>query len=56
MITKLKARKFLDELYELYQKHNISISHEDSQGEFILEEMKKYNIDWMEEHFNTIEE
>lgn len=55
MITKEKARAFLDELYELYRKYDISISHEDTHGAFILEDMKDINIEWIEQCFKYIE-
>jgi hypothetical protein len=43
---------FLKELFELYDKYNLYISHEDSQGSFILEtneKMMNYHKEWMKE-------
>ena len=42
-----RAAKFLNELDELCIKYDISISHEDSQGSFILETYDDYNIKWL---------
>ncbi len=56
MITKEKARAFLDELYNLYLKYDISLAHEDTHGAFILESLKKKNIEWIEESCKYIEE
>ena len=49
-----KVESFLEELINLYKKYNISISHEDSQGGFILEvdvprEYHEYNIKWIKD-------
>lgn len=43
-----KADAFLDDLFELFKKHDISISHEDNHGGFILENYDKGNEEWME--------
>lgn len=48
-INQLKL--FKQELFELYEKHNVSISHEDIGGAFILEEYDSDNIEWMEQGF-----
>lgn len=45
MESKIKA--FLDDLLALYEKHNISIAHEDYAGGFILELDSQYNRKWM---------
>lgn len=44
-----EVQSFLDELDELCRKYNMSISHEDSQGGFIIEEYNPDNIDWLRE-------
>lgn len=43
-----KAEDFKKELFELYEKHGLSISHEDGQGAFIItsKRMEK-NKSWM---------
>ena len=38
---------FLKELFDLYEKYNISISHEDQHGGFIFEEDCKVNREWI---------
>jgi hypothetical protein len=42
-----KIDKFLKELDKLCKKHNLSISHEDGHGAFIIENYNKYFTDWM---------
>lgn len=48
--------KFLEELDTLCRVHNISISHEDGQGAFILENYNESNIKWLREAFIEFEE
>lgn len=38
---------FLNEIGTVCLKYNISISHEDGQGSFILEKYDKNNIEWL---------
>lgn len=38
---------FYRELIALYKKYDISISHEDSQGCFIIENYNEHNVDWI---------
>lgn len=38
---------FYRELIALYKKYDISISHEDSQGGFIIENYNEHNVDWI---------
>lgn len=44
-----RSQLFLDELFKLYKKHNISISHEDGQGGFILnvDQYMEDDIKWI---------
>ena len=42
-----KKAEFISELFDLYDKYDLSISHEDSQGAFIIEENSVYNKEWM---------
>ena len=42
-----RAKKFFKEYDELCKKYNVSLSHEDCQGGFILEPYDKNNIDWV---------
>jgi len=41
--------KFFEEIELLFKKHNISISHEDYHGGFILESYSEKNIEWLKE-------
>ena len=45
-----KKELFLKELKKLYLKYNISISHEDCQGSFILEDFSEYNWKWISDY------
>ncbi len=47
MIDVKVGQDFLRELVALYRKYNVSISHEDSQGAFLLEKLTSSNIDWI---------
>jgi hypothetical protein len=38
---------FLDEIKEVCKKHGLSISHEDSQGGFIIEKYSDSNLEWL---------
>lgn len=42
-------KQFLNELDELCQKHDISISHEDKHGGFIFQKYNQENIEWIKE-------
>lgn len=39
--------KFLNEIECICKKYNLSISHEDSHGAFIIEKYDEYNIKWL---------
>lgn len=43
----IRVSKFLFELNRLCEKHDMSISHEDGHGNFIIENYKSQNIEWM---------
>ena len=45
--TPKKMKLFFKEIEDVCLKYNLSISHEDSHGGFIIEEYDKYNIDWL---------
>ena len=40
---------FLADLKEVYIKHNMSISHEDSHGSMIVEDYDEDNLEWVKE-------
>ena len=42
-----KVDAFLKEIKKVCKKHGFSISHEDEQGSFIIEEYRQSNIDWL---------
>ena len=42
-----RKKAFIDDILEVYKKHNLSIAHEDCHGAFIIEELDQYNIDWL---------
>lgn len=39
--------KFLKDVDEVCKKHNLSISHEDGHGAFLIERYNKNNIEWL---------
>lgn len=41
-----KIEKFLDAYEKLCREHNISFSHEDEHGSFIIENFRQTNIEW----------
>jgi hypothetical protein len=52
-ITKIREENiqvdlFIDEILEVYKKHNMSISHEDKFGAFIIEKNFDDNCKWLE--------
>lgn len=38
---------FLNEINEVYKKHNLSISHEDYHGAFQIEKYSEDNYEWL---------
>jgi hypothetical protein len=48
-VSKENGRKFLAEVEKLCRKYNISISHEDQHGAFLLEEFSELNMSWLKE-------
>lgn len=46
-VMSLHVKRFYKELIALYKKYDLSISHEDSQGGFIIENYNKHNVDWI---------
>jgi hypothetical protein len=41
--------EFFKEIDEVCRKHDLSISHEDYQGAFIIEKYSKHNIEWLKD-------
>lgn len=48
-MDKKKVEEFLQEIEEVCRKHNMSISHEDGHGAFIIEKFDEFNIKWLKE-------
>lgn len=46
-MNKEKVKQFLKEIEEVCKKHNMSISHEDGHGAFIIERYDEFNIKWL---------
>lgn len=42
-----KIDRFIEEINNVCVKHNLSISHEDNHGVFIIEEYSDHNITWL---------
>jgi hypothetical protein len=42
-----KIDSFMEDLFKLYEKHDLSISHEDGHGGFIIEKMSDENVRWI---------
>lgn len=50
-----KIEDFLSEIDELCKKYNLSISHEDDHGAFILERYSEFNIKRLKNAFMDLE-
>lgn len=46
-MTMEERKKFIEDIIEVYKKHNLSLSHEDGHGAFIVDDYDQYNIDWL---------
>lgn len=42
-----RFKDFLNDIVEVYKKHQLSLSHEDSHGGFIVEKYDPSNVDWL---------
>ena len=45
--TPIYVEKYLEEIDEISKRYNLSISHEDGHGSFIIEKYNKLNIKWL---------
>ena len=43
----IEQPKEMKEFIKVMKKYNLSISHEDSHGSFIIEKYEEYNIKWL---------
>lgn len=48
--------KFLNEITKIYKKYNLSLSHEDCHGAFIIEKYDETNIKWLKDCLINVEE
>ncbi|MFK7678754.1 hypothetical protein ACI3ER_11990 [Bacillus sp. Wb] len=48
-ITEKKFNDFIDDIVKVYEKHNMSIAHEDGHGAFIVEDLEEENIKWLKD-------
>lgn len=51
-----KVEKFINELTAVCKKHGFSLSHEDTQGAFIVEPYSDSNIQWLNDASTDLEE
>lgn len=42
-----RMQNFLEDIKKVCEKHNLSISHEDGHGAFIIEDYDNRNIEWL---------
>lgn len=42
-----RRKAFLSDVEALMRKHNVSISHEDGHGAFILDDFEESNLEWL---------
>jgi len=45
--TPEKVLSFIADIEKIYKKHNLSISHEDKHGSFIIEQNNSTNVNWL---------
>jgi hypothetical protein len=38
---------FIEDLVTVYRKHNMSVSHEDGHGSFVIEPFSELNVEWI---------
>lgn len=49
-----EMKEFIDEIIKVMKKYNLSISHEDSHGGFIIEKYDDYNIKWLKDAMKNV--
>lgn len=49
VISREKVEAFIDDLIEVYKKHGLSLSHQDTEGAFIVEPISQNNITWLQQ-------
>ena len=48
-VENLKVDEFINDIIDVYKKHNLSIGHEDDFGSFEIENISDNNIEWIQE-------
>lgn len=49
-----KVDAFIADIIEVYKKHNMSISHQDGHGAFIVERGYKFNAEWLKDAIDDV--
>ena len=47
-----KVKLFIEEIIEVYEKHQMSLSHEDGHGAFIIYTYKHSHTEWLRSAFD----
>jgi hypothetical protein len=47
MKARTLKKEFIEDIIKLYEKYNLSIAHEDTQGAFIITGYSEENVKWM---------
>ena len=55
MSNEERIKNFMKEYEELCIRHGMTLSHEDSQGAFIIDEYDKDNVEWVKSALNGFE-
>lgn len=50
-----KVKHFIEDLIRVYEKHGMSLTHKDKGGSFIIEDLKKDNLDWLYWSFEELD-
>lgn len=48
-VENLKVDEFINDIIDVYKKHNLSIGHEDHYGSFEIEDIHNDNIKWIKD-------
>lgn len=51
-MKKQNPKQFIEDLLKVYKKHGLSLSHEDTHGSFIVEQLNDTNIQWLKEAYD----
>ena len=47
--TPNEIKDFLSDVEKIYKKHNMSISHEDRHGSFVINRFKQEDLEWIKD-------